>query len=71
MCALHWDTYEAMYLAGVERHALAHPEDPEAPAMLERIRAWNQTYHRYGRHELGFGVYLMRKGPLPSRRSNP
>jgi ubiquinone/menaquinone biosynthesis C-methylase UbiE len=55
-----WDHYEGLYLRGIERHAVAHPEDPEVPQMLLRIRAWRDTYLRWGRDTLGFGWYLFR-----------
>jgi ubiquinone/menaquinone biosynthesis C-methylase UbiE len=56
-----WDAYEGMYLAGVERYARERPDDPEVPAMLERIRGWHDAYQRLGRHELGFGIYFARR----------
>ncbi|MGH7731444.1 MAG: SAM-dependent methyltransferase [Candidatus Eiseniibacteriota bacterium] len=56
-----WDRYEDLYAETVERHVAEHPEDPDAPAMLERIRAWRETYHRWGRDTLGFGLYLFRR----------
>ncbi|MCC6194158.1 MAG: class I SAM-dependent methyltransferase, partial [Burkholderiales bacterium] len=33
-------------------------EDPDVPAMLERIRKWRDGYLRWGRDTLGFAVYL-------------
>lgn len=53
-----WDRYEDLYADTIERHVAAHPEDPDAPAMLERIRRWRETYLRWGRETLGFGLYL-------------
>jgi hypothetical protein len=29
--------------------------------MLERIRGWRETYRRWGRDTLGFGLYLFRQ----------
>jgi ubiquinone/menaquinone biosynthesis C-methylase UbiE len=57
-----WDEYEGRYLFNVEQYAFEHPEDPDVPAMLERIRRWRDTYLRWGRDTLGFGMYLLRKG---------
>ena len=53
-----WDHYEGLYARAVERYVHAHPDDPDAPAMRERIRAWRHTYLKWGRETLGFGVYL-------------
>lgn len=56
-----WDRYEDLYADSVERYAAGHPEDPDRPAMLERIRGWRETYRRWGRDTLGFGLYLFRR----------
>jgi ubiquinone/menaquinone biosynthesis C-methylase UbiE len=56
-----WDRYESLYAETVERFAAAQPEDPDTPAMLERIRGWRETYRRWGRDTLGFGLYLFRQ----------
>jgi cyclopropane fatty-acyl-phospholipid synthase-like methyltransferase len=56
-----WARYEDLYADTVERHAAEHPEDPDAPAMLVRIRRWRETYLRWGRDTLGFGLYLFRR----------
>jgi SAM-dependent methyltransferase len=53
-----WDAYEWGYSANIERYALTHPEDPDVPAMRERIRAWRRLYLAEGRETLGFGLYL-------------
>jgi SAM-dependent methyltransferase len=59
-----WDAYENPYADAVERFAAEHPDDPDTPAMLERIRLWRAAYLRWGRETLGFGVYLFE---VPSR----
>lgn len=56
-----WARYEDLYAATVERHAADHPDDPDVPAMLARIRRWRETYLRWGRDTLGFGLYLFRR----------
>jgi SAM-dependent methyltransferase len=56
-----WDAYEGAYADNVERHADSHPQDPDRDAMLEKIRAWRETYRRWGRSTLGFGLYLFRR----------
>ncbi len=37
-----------------------HPDDPDAPAMLDRIRRWRDGYLRWGRDTMGFALYLHR-----------
>jgi cyclopropane fatty-acyl-phospholipid synthase-like methyltransferase len=55
-----WDAYEDQYAANVEEFVRANPHDPDAEAMLERIRPWREAYLRRGRDTLGFGLYLFR-----------
>jgi SAM-dependent methyltransferase len=59
-----WDEYEWKYARSVERYAIERPDDPDVPAMLERIRRWRDGYLRWGRDTLGFGLYLFRR-PRP------
>jgi SAM-dependent methyltransferase len=56
-----WDRYEDAYAANVERFVAANPADPDAAAMLARIRPWREAYLRWGRDTLGFGLYLSRR----------
>jgi len=56
-----WDRYEDLYADSVERYVEAHAEDPDAPAIGERIRRWRETYLRWGRDTLGFGLYLFER----------
>ena len=59
-----WDEYEWKYARAIERYAGEQPDDPDVPAMLERIRRWRDAYLRWGRDTLGFAVYLFyRPGP--------
>src|SRR5947208_2040976 len=53
-----WDAYEELYARTVETYVATHPEDPDAAAMRERIARWRETYRRWGRDTLGFGLYL-------------
>jgi len=55
-----FDHYEGLYHRAVESHCLEHPEDPDAPAMRKRIRAWHEAYLRWGRDTMGFALYLFR-----------
>jgi SAM-dependent methyltransferase len=59
-----WDEYEWKYCRSIERYAREQPDDPDVPAMLERVRKWRDGYLRWGRQTLGFAVYLFyRPGP--------
>ncbi|HET9046748.1 MAG TPA: methyltransferase domain-containing protein [Casimicrobiaceae bacterium] len=61
-----WDEYEWKYCRSIERYASEQPDDPDIPAMLERIRKWRDGYLRWGRDTLGFGLYLFyRTGTTP------
>jgi len=60
-----WDEYEWKYCRSIERYAREQPDDPDVPAMLDRIRRWRDGYLRWGRDTLGFALYLFyRPGPL-------
>lgn len=56
-----WDRYEWLHLRNIELYARKHSEDPDVPELLKRIRAWRDTYVRWGRDTLGFGLYLFQK----------
>jgi len=56
-----WDDYVFRYVAAVERHAAAHPADPDTPALVDRARAWRDLYLDEAREVMGFGLYLFWK----------
>jgi len=56
-----WDHYEGLYCRAIERYARAHPGEPEAEAFRQYVRQWRDTYLRFGRDTLGFGLYLFLK----------
>ncbi|HVF62821.1 MAG TPA: methyltransferase domain-containing protein [Casimicrobiaceae bacterium] len=53
-----WDEYEWKFCRSVERYAGEQPDDPDVPAMLDRVRRWRDVYLRWGRESLGFAAYL-------------
>ncbi|MCL4763785.1 MAG: methyltransferase domain-containing protein [Burkholderiales bacterium] len=53
-----WDEYEWKFCRSIERYAREQPDDPDAPAMLDRARRWRDAYLRWGRDALGFAAYL-------------
>ena len=55
-----WDRYEMLQARAAERYALAHPDDPDVPELLARMRQGRDAYLRWGRDTLGWGVYLFR-----------
>ena len=56
-----WDRYEWLRLRNIECYARQMPDDPDVPALLERIRSWRDVYLRWGRETLGFGLYLFQR----------
>ena len=56
-----WDAYEDLYASTMGTYVAAHPEDPDANTLGERMRVWRSGYQRWGRDTLGFGVYLFQK----------
>jgi SAM-dependent methyltransferase len=56
-----WDRYEWLHLRNIECYARQMPDDPDVPALLERIRSWRDVYLRWGRETLGFGLYLFQR----------
>jgi cyclopropane fatty-acyl-phospholipid synthase-like methyltransferase len=55
-----FDEYEFAHARAIEQFASENGDMPEARLMLERSRAWRSAYLRWGRHILGFGMYLFR-----------
>lgn len=55
-----WDAYEDGYARSIEGWVAAHPDDPAAAAMRERITGWHEGYRRWGRETLGFALYVLR-----------
>lgn len=55
------DHYESQAMLAVERWLRANPGDPFGPAIRERARKWRDAYLKWGRYELGFGLYLFLK----------
>jgi SAM-dependent methyltransferase len=55
-----WDRYEMLQLRAAERYAVAHPDDPDVPELLERVRSGIDAYLRWGRDTLGWAIYVFR-----------
>jgi len=53
-----WDEYEWKFCRSIEAYAREQPDDPDVPAMVERVRRWRDLYLRHGREALGFAAYL-------------
>lgn len=66
-----WDAYEDTYAQNVESFVESNPDDPDASAMLERIRPWREAFLRWGRDTLGFGLYLFNEpvGPTTAKKT--
>jgi ubiquinone/menaquinone biosynthesis C-methylase UbiE len=55
------DHYEGLSTLAAERWLRGNPGDPHASAVRERSRKWRDAYLKWGRYELGFGLYLFLK----------
>jgi len=56
-----WDRYEGYQWNDGERYAYEHPDDPDNDELLTRMRAYRDSYLRWGRDELGWALYLFLK----------
>lgn len=56
-----WDVYEGLQWYAAENYALTHPDDPDVPELLERVRAQKREYLQWGRDTLGWAIYMFRK----------
>lgn len=56
-----WDRYTGLNNRAAELYAAEHPEDPDVPELLERMRQATDKYLRWGRDTVGWAVYLFRK----------
>ncbi len=56
-----FDHYEGLYNRAVETWCLENSRDLDMAAARERIRAWRDTYLKWGRDTLGFAIYLFQK----------
>jgi SAM-dependent methyltransferase len=56
-----WDRYESLQWLAAERFAVEHPEDPDLPELLARVRKARDVYLRWGRDTLGWALYLFRR----------
>jgi ubiquinone/menaquinone biosynthesis C-methylase UbiE len=55
------DHYEGTGLWAAERWLRGNPGDPDKVAIRERLHALRDAWVRWGRFELGFGLYLLLK----------
>ena len=53
-----WDRYETLQWRAAARYAAAHPEDPDVPELLDRVRRARHEYLAWGRGTLGWAIYL-------------
>jgi len=60
-----WDAYEDAYAGAIERWAAdeADPDDPDREPFLERAAFMRDTYARWRREAMGFGLFLFRRPP--------
>ena len=56
-----WDWYETLQWRAAARYAERHPDDPDIPALLERVSRARHEYLTWGRATLGWALYLFLK----------
>lgn len=56
-----WDRYETLQWRAAARYAAAHPEDPDVPGLLARVKHARHEYLSWGRETLGWAIYLFRR----------
>ncbi len=56
-----FDRYEALQWRAADRWARANPDDPDLPALRERVAHERHEYLTWGRDTLGWGLYLFRR----------
>lgn len=57
-CEDDWDRYEGLQCQAAERYVAAHPDDPDAGALLSTMRKNRDAYLRWGRDCVGWAMYL-------------
>jgi hypothetical protein len=55
-----WDQYEGLQWYAAADHARRHPDDPDAPELLERVDKAKVAYLRWGRDTVGWAIYVFR-----------
>lgn len=53
-----WDRYETLQWRAAARYVAAHPDDPDVPALLERVARTRHEYLAWGRETMGWALYL-------------
>jgi hypothetical protein len=56
-----WEDYEHAYAANVRAWCAAHPDDPDAPAFMERITSWSALVESHGVDTLGYALLLLQR----------
>lgn len=57
-----WDRYETLQMAALDRFARDEPGHPDLEEIRRRKRKDIEVYLRWGREELGFALWVFRKG---------
>jgi hypothetical protein len=56
-----WEAYERAYAANVRTWCAAHPDDPDAPAFIERITRWSALVEHHGLDTMGYALLLLQR----------
>jgi len=55
-----WDTYESLQWYAADIYARNNPDDPDLPALIERVESSKKNHLRWGRDTLGWAIYVFR-----------
>ena len=56
-----FDRYEALQWRAAEQYCRENPDDPDVPALRERVERGRREYLVWGRDTLGWSLYLFRR----------
>jgi len=65
-----WDRYEGLQWYATDEFAGDNPDDPDLPALVERVAKAKASYLRWGRDTVGWAIYVFRHHPTNSVEAN-
>lgn len=55
-----WDHYETLQWWAVDRYIQSHGDDPDNQELIEKTKTAKETYLRWGRDTLSWGIYIFK-----------
>lgn len=56
-----WDHYEALHWWAAAEYVDENPDDPDNSEIIENMKKYRETYLKWGRDVMGWGLYIYRK----------